>query len=305
MNAPFHTPAQVADTQAAHPSPTVSLPLHGDQEEEIVFVAGLDFKGRQRMAAQDLIEGYRLRRLCWTLSWLDIKSRYRGSLLGPLWLTLSTGVMVAALGLLYSTLFKMNLHEYLPFLTLSLVLWNFISALVGDACVAFTQAESMIRSIRMPYSLYAGRIVIRNVMVLAHNIIVIVCVYVILSIWPGVHALEALPALALWLVDAMALGLVLGAFCARFRDIPPIVASIMQIAFFVSPIIWKPELLGTRAHLLPLNPFYSLLEVVRGPLLGTTPSLATWASAFLYSVVLCILTWLLFVRVRGRLAFWV
>lgn len=244
-------------------------------------------------------------RLSWILGWLDIRLRYRGSLLGPFWLTLSTSVMVASLGFLYSTLFQMNLTEYLPFLALSLVLWNFTQTLVSDACGCFTQYEGTIRSIRMPYFLYAIRTVVRNVLVLAHNIVVIVAVYAIFDVWPGWTATLAVPGIVLWLVDSVAVSLLLGAFCARFRDIPPIVASVMQIAFFVTPIIWKPELVGTKARFLPLNPFFSLMEVVRAPLLGEVPGHTVWATAILYSLGLCALAWALFSRVRGRLAFWV
>ncbi len=260
---------------------------------------------RNRMAVRDVADGLRLFRLSLVLGWLDIRLRYRGSMLGPFWLTLSTAIMVGALGFLYSALFHMTLHDYLPFLALSIVLWNFVSALVSEGCTSFTESEAMIRSLRMPYLLYALRVAVRNVLVLAHNIIVIIGVFVLLAVWPGPAALLAIPALALWAVDAVAVIVLLGAFCARFRDIPPIVTSIMQLAFFLSPIIWKPELLGTRARWLPLNPFYSLFEIVRGPLLGGVPSLYTAASAVFYSVLLCGLTWALFVRIRGRLAFWV
>lgn len=261
---------------------------------------------RQHMAGRDVREAMTLWRLCWTLSWLDIKLRYRGSVLGPLWLTLSTAVMVGAMGLIYSTLFHMNLHEYLPFLVLSIVLWNFLSALVADGCTCYVQSEAMIRSMRMPYSLYAARMVVRNVLVLGHNLIVIVAVYALLEIWPGGNIVLAIPAFALWLVDGFAASLLLGALCARFRDIPPIVASIIQMAFFVTPVIWKPQLVGA-AHqaLLPWNPFYSLLEVVRGPMLGQIPSALVYFSAFGYSVALCLTAWLLFARVRARIAFWV
>ena len=182
--------------------------------------------GRHAEAGRDLREAASLWRLCWTLGWLDIKLRYRGSILGPFWLTLSTAVMVGAMGGIYATLFNMNLHEYLPFLVLSLVLWNFLSALVGDACVGFTASEAMIRSVRMPFTLYAARIVLRNVLVLAHNLVVVVAVFAIFDSWPGLRGLLALPGYALWLLDSFALTILLGALCARFRDIPPIVASV-------------------------------------------------------------------------------
>jgi lipopolysaccharide transport system permease protein len=261
---------------------------------------------RHRMAWRDLREAAGLWRLCWTLAWLDIKLRYRGSVLGPFWLTLSTAVMVGAMGWIYAALFKMDLHQYLPFLALSLVLWNFIGALVGDSCQAYTLSESMIRSVRMPYSLYAVRIVLRNVLVLAHNIVVIVAVFALLATWPGAEAVFALPAFALWLADAGALAVLLGALCARFRDIPPIVGSVLQMAFFVTPVIWKPELVGaSKQWLLPFNPCYALLEIVRAPLLGNVPSGVICVSAILYSLALWTVTWLLFARVRGRIAFWV
>ncbi len=262
--------------------------------------------GRHAEAGRDLREAASLWRLCWTLGWLDIKLRYRGSILGPFWLTLSTAVMVGAMGGIYATLFNMNLHEYLPFLVLSLVLWNFLSALVGDACVGFTASEAMIRSVRMPFTLYAARIVLRNVLVLAHNLVVVVAVFAIFDSWPGLRGLLALPGYALWLLNSFALTILLGALCARFRDIPPIVASVLQMAFFVTPIIWKPELVGAgRQWLMPFNPFFDLMQIVRGPLLGEMPTQIECAWAVFYSAVLCVATWFLFARVRGRIAFWV
>jgi lipopolysaccharide transport system permease protein len=261
---------------------------------------------RHSEALRDLRDAAALWRLCWTLGWLDIKLRYRGSMLGPFWLTLSTAVMVAAMGGIYAGLFKMNLREYLPFLVLSLVLWGFLGSLVGDACLAYTSSEGMIRSVRMPFALYAARIVLRNVLVLAHNLVVVVAVFAIFATWPGVRGLLALPGFAIWLVDAGALTILLGALCARFRDIPPIVGSVLQMAFFVTPIIWKPELVGPdRQWLMPFNPFYDLMQVVRAPLLGEALTGADWAWALSFSAALCIATWFLFARVRGRIAFWV
>jgi lipopolysaccharide transport system permease protein len=285
---------------------SVALQSASRGTQTLEFTPEPTLAARHRMAIRDLREAGALWRLCWTLAWLDIKLRYRGSLLGPFWLTISTAVMVAAMGGIYASLFHMNLREYLPFLTLSLVLWNFLSTLVGDACQGFTASESMIRSVRMPFSLYAGRIVVRNVLVLGHNLLVIVAVVAIYSVWPGAAGLLALPAFALWLLDALALALLLGAVCARYRDIPPIVGSVMQMLFFVTPVIWQPAQAGAdRQWLLPFNPFFSVLEILRGPILGTWPTSATWLSALAYSLLLWTVTWLLFARVRGRIAFWV
>jgi len=266
---------------------------------------GQSLRDRQRFALRDLRDSFTLRRLCWTLAWLDIRLRYRGSMLGPFWLTLSTGAMVAAMGVIYSTLFRIELHDYLPFLTVSLVLWGFLNTLVVDACGGFTSAEYMIRTVRIPFSLYAARIVLRNLLVLAHNAAVVVAVYLFVWSAPGAVVLLALPGLALWFIDAFAVTVMLGALCARFRDIPPIVGSIMQMTFFVTPVIWKPQLVGVHQWMLPFNPFFDLLEVVRAPLLGAFPEHHVWLAALAFSALLWAAAWLLFARVRGRIAFWV
>lgn len=259
---------------------------------------------RNREAWRDLREGLGQWRLVWTLAWLDIRLRYRGSMLGPFWLTISTGAMVAAMGVLYAVLFRLALAEYIPFLALSLVLWGYIGTLVSESCTAFIQNEGLIRSVRMPFTLYAARIVLRNLVVLAHNALVVVVVYTALWSWPGAAALLAIPGLLLWLVASLALSLLLGATCARLHDIPPIVASVMQMAFFISAVIWRPDQLGEHQWVLAFNPFFCLLEMVRGPLMGVVPSALITACALGYSAVLLLASWLLFARVRGRIAFW-
>ena len=134
---------------------------------------------------------------------------------------------------------------------------------------------------------------------------VVVIVDLVLWSWPGPTSLLALPAMEVWLADALAVAVLLGALCARFRDIPPIAASVLQMAFMVSAVIFRPDALGSRQWLLAFNPFFTVLEILRGPLMGTIPTWDTYLSALLCSGGLCGLAWMLFVRVRGRIAFWI
>lgn len=260
---------------------------------------------RFRHAVGDLLQALKLWRLCCALGWLDVKLRYRGSVLGPFWLTASTAVMVGAMGVLYTTLFHVSLSGYMPFLSLSLVLWGFISGVVNEGAACFTVAEGMVRSMRLPFCLHAARCIIRNLLVLMHNVVVVVVVFAIFHVWPGERLPFALPGLALWLLDAVAACLLLGTLGARYRDIPPIIGSLMQIFFFVSPIIWQPELIAHGHDWLQLNPFYALIEIVRRPLLGGHAGLHLWHLALLYSVVLWAAALALFMRVRARLAYWI
>ncbi|WP_254453338.1 ABC transporter permease [Siccirubricoccus sp. G192] len=199
---------------------------------------------RRERALEDLATGFSRWRLPAALARLDIRNRYRGSVLGPFWLSLSTAIMVVALGLLYSALFKLPLADYLPFLAVSLIIWGMISQIVSDACTSLISSEGIIRQVPLPYTVHALRCVFRNAVIAAHSLPLILVIFLIFGHMPGPEALLALPGLALLAVNAFAIALFLGMLCARFRDIPPIVANVVQLAFFMSPVIWKPGIAG-------------------------------------------------------------
>jgi len=106
-------------------------------------------------------------------------------------------------------------------------------------------------------------------------------------------------------VNAFWASLLLGLLCARFRDIPPIVGAIVQIAFFVTPVIWKPELIEASQVWLPLNPFFAVMETMRGPIMGTDVPLIVWIAAILYTAIVWVVAQSFFTRFRNRVAFWV
>jgi lipopolysaccharide transport system permease protein len=256
-------------------------------------------------ALADLRDGLSQWRLALALARLDLRNRYRGSVLGPLWMSLSTLIMLIGLGLLYGTLFKLKLSNYLPHLAVSLIVWQWMAGFINDSCATLTSAEGVIRQMRLPYTLHALRVAFRNSFVAAHSLPLIPIVFLIFGQVPGPEALLAIPGLVLISINMLAGGLLLGMICARFRDIPPIVANAVQLAFFVSPILWKPELLGDAMVWMALNPFYALLETVRGPLLeGGGPPLA-WLAAIFYTTLHVVLAGFLFARFRSRIAFWV
>jgi lipopolysaccharide transport system permease protein len=262
---------------------------------------------RFEIAARDVRDGFGLWRLAWALGMADIKLRYRGSVLGPFWLTLSTGIMIGAMGILYAGLFHVDIHSYLPYLAASQIFWTFLSLLVSEGCTCFTASEALVKGTRMPFTVHALRSVLRNTIVLAHNVVIIAVVFIVMHVSVTWYALWTLPALLLWLVDGFAISLFLGAFCARFRDIPQIIASVMQIAFFLTPVMWTVGSIGNnraRALVVEYNPFYYILEVVRAPLLGTDiPLPHVWIVVGI-SVVLWVVSALFFAKTRGRLAYW-
>lgn len=291
-----------APSPAAEParaSPPVTDTARGSEKEPEKQL------GQGARAVLDGVEGARLWQVWGLLGWQDIRQRYRRSRIGPFWLTISMGVMVGSLGLLYAGLFKLPVADYLPFLAIGFIVWGLISALITDGCSAFISAEGTIKQVRMPLSIHVYRVVWRNLIIFAHNIVIFVVVAVIFSIWPGWAGLLALPGLALVCLNGLWAGLLLGLVSARFRDVPQIVASVVQVAFFLTPIIWKPELLPERAHVLVLNPFYHFVRLVREPLLGQVPGALSWLFVLGVTVAGFAVTFAMYRRYRWRIAYWV
>jgi len=263
-------------------------------------------RSASRLAAIDIVDGVKASNLWGMLAWQDIRQRYRRSMLGPFWLTLSTAVMVIALGLVYSTIFRMSIDSYLPYLAAGLVVWTLISTIMSEGCQAFVAVEGLIRQIRLPFTVHACRVIYRNIIILAHNLIIVVVVLVVFRLWPKPMVFALLiPALLLTCVTGLWASLLLGLLCARFRDIPPIVTSLLQIAFFLTPILWHPELLPGRHRVIQWNPFYHYVELVRAPLLGNAPPPQSWVVAIALTLAGSLLTFVIFSRYRARIAFWV
>jgi ABC-type polysaccharide/polyol phosphate export permease len=261
---------------------------------------------RAQLALQDLREGLRRAWLWSALAQQDIKLRYRGSILGPFWQTLTTGVLIAGLGAIYSQLFNTPLGSYLPMLTIGLVFWMFVSGLVSDGCTTFISVHHIIQHVKLPFSLHAYRIVYRNLLTLAHNFLIVPVIMVIYP--PPLDWWELpvlLPAFLLVTLNGVWISMLLGMISARYRDVPPIVASLLQVLFFVTPIFWRHEQLGANSWWVQINPLFAAIDIMRAPLLGAAPAPHSWAIVLWMTVLGCGMTFAFFVRFRHRLAFWV
>ena len=272
------------------------------------LAADRGWRQRTALACQDLVEAFKLYRLVWALAFSDIKLRYRGSAIGPFWLTISTGVQIGAMAFVYADLFHTDIHTYLPYLCTSIVIWSYLSSMVSNGCTSFVGSDGLIKGSKMPLTVHAIRSVLRDTITFGHNLVVIIVVFVVMDVHISLAALWAIPGLLLWLIDGLALALALGAICARFRDIPQIANAFMQIAFFVTPVMWSADSL--KGHKLAqmvigLNPFYYLLEIVRSPLLGDKLTLSDVVWALAISAVIVVGSLVVFARTRGRIAFWV
>jgi ABC-2 type transport system permease protein/lipopolysaccharide transport system permease protein len=260
---------------------------------------------RVALAWRDLADGFAKSWMWTALAMQDIKLRYRGSVLGPFWLTISTLVMVVAIGVIYGRLFHIEIATYLPYLCLGLIVWQTISSVITEGCETFLREQSVIQQVPIPFSIHAYRNVCRNFIVLAHNLVVVPIGLVLFAIPIDWHVVEIIPGFLLLAINGLWISILLGLLSARFRDVPPIVASFLQILFFATPIFWPVEMLGNWQAIATLNPLFAAIDVVRAPLLGAATAANSWTVLLIMTVLGCGVTFAVFARFRSRIAYWI
>lgn len=240
------------------------------------------------------------------LGWQDVRQRYRRSALGPFWLTITMGVMIGTICIVFGQIFNSPMAEFLPFLTVGMILWAFISSVITEGCLSFIAAEGIIKQLPIPLFVHILRVIWRNLVILAHNLVIFPLVLLTMSTPLGWLAFISIPGLLVVTINLAWMALLFGVICARYRDLPQIIASLLQILFYLTPIMWMPNLLPQRAglYLLDLNPAYHLLELVRGPLLGVMPSLLNWEVSLGMALTGWIITLLVYGRYKRRIAYW-
>lgn len=265
-----------------------------------------------RRAVADLSRGLRTSELWLHLGWQDIKQRYRRSVLGPLWITIATGVTAVAMGLLYGELFGMDIKFFLPYVALGFIFWSFISSSILEGSAVFSANEGLIKQLPAPVSVHVYRVVWRQLIIFAHNIVIIAIIFVIFPPPLNWTVLLVVPAIGLFVLNAIWVSIVFGILSTRFRDIGQLLSTVVQLVFFMTPIIWSTQSLtsatgeeSSRLKIVELNPMFHYLEISRGPLLGESVQFYHWAIVIGCTVVGWVLAMFVMRNYRARVAYWV
>lgn len=238
-------------------------------------------------------------------AWSDTKARYRRSVLGPFWLVLGTVIGVVGLGYLWGTLLQEPHHVFVPSLTVGLVVWQFVSGCLVEATLMFVNATAWIRNVRTPYLFFPVQLIIKHLINLAHHAVVVVLVLLIYPPPLSIVQVLVVPGVLLVVANLFWMSTLLGLLGARFRDLNPMVGALMPLLFFLSPVIFRPEHLGLKAHVMWFNPLTYLITLIRDPVQGVVPAWWIYGVAVGgFFVGLLVLMGLLN-RTIHRIAFWV
>jgi ABC-type polysaccharide/polyol phosphate export permease len=260
---------------------------------------------RYAVAIFDVIAGIQAVGIWGRLGWRENKRRYRRTVFGPLWTTVSLAIFVIALGLVWSNLWHSDPKVYLPFLTSGMLCWVLFSTICAEGCGGVISGEALIKQLRISYTLLACAIVWRNAIVFFHKL----SIYALVCIYAGVPitwaTLLTIPGLLLLCLNGLWIAVLLGAVCARYRDVQQLVSSILQILLFLTPIFWSADQLTGRASMLAdYNPLYHLIAILRDPLMGKAPDTLHWVVVAVGTLLGWGLTVHVMSKFRHRIVYW-
>ena len=256
-------------------------------------------------ATEDITRSLQDWRIWFSLAWFDVQQYYRRSVLGPFWFTISTCVVVLVMAVVMGGLFGSPIKRYLPFITISLMLWNLTNSMVQGGSQCYISAGPTILQFERPLTAYYLKLVFYEIIVFAHVIGVFFVVALIFGIRPGMNTLIGLLALPIFLLNIAWMGLFSAIFAARFRDVPPMLQNLFTALFWLSPILYRPsQMPETLQIFLQFNPLTHLLAIVRDPLLNQPINPWNWVVALTLLVLGWALTFAVFARFRGRVAYW-
>jgi lipopolysaccharide transport system permease protein len=235
---------------------------------------------------------------------LDIKFRYRRSVIGPWWITISTGIMVLMLGFLWSHIFNQSIDTYLPFFAIGFVVWSWMASQIGDSATGFFQFQGAIKQTKLSFPIFTFRCNVRQAIILLHNSLIIAAVLLLVGKGFSMMSLLAIPNLILIQLNITLLSIVITIICSRYQDMTQVVNILTQTFFFITPILWQVSSIKNKTYLAEWNPVYHWIELIRAPLLGSLPTLSDYLWSGFSVVILFILATYFLGRYRSRIVLW-
>ncbi len=253
----------------------------------------------------DLSKSIILKHVWINLALMEIKSSYRRTKIGPLWITLSTVILLISIGPLYALIFKVDFKSYFIYLACGFTFWAFIKDTTMDNANQFVHSKGYILSEPYPLSLYIYKSLAKNIIIFGHNMVVVLVAVIFFS--DSIMFLNYFYFFLGFILNCLILffvGLIVSTICIRFRDVSNIIQNIFTVFFFITPIFWKPNFIDGKFALTHSNPFFSMIEIMRAPLLNENFPKLSFIIAIAILIFSIILSGIIFGKYKNRIALW-
>ncbi|MFP7760937.1 ABC transporter permease [Marisediminicola sp. LYQ134] len=209
----------------------------------------------------------RYRHSLWLLTRRDLRVRYSTSALGYFWSILDPLVMAGIYWFVFTQVFQRTVGEepYIVFLLCALLPWMWFNGTVSDFTRAFLREAKLIRSTKIPRTIWVNRLVLsKGIEFVASIPVIAVFAFGTTATlhWEAVYVLLAVVMQAVLLVG---IGLIVAPLVVFFRDLERAVKLVLRFLFYASPIIYSLRDLPENLHVLAsFNPLAGIFSLYRG-----------------------------------------
>lgn len=202
------------------------------------------------------------------LGYQEILLKYRRSILGPWWATITVILLITLLSFLWSKIFGLQLKYYVPYFSIGYIIWIFFSNTISESCTLLVENANIIKQTNTLIIAFNIKLLIKNIILLLHNSTII---FFILFTYTDVNIFNILISffsIIMLCIVLLNLSIIISILSAKFFDFSQLIINLTQLAFFLTPIIWEPSFLKDKIWVTDLNPIYHWFELIRQPLIG-------------------------------------
>lgn len=265
----------------------------------------LNKKSMDNHFLQDFIKAIKHKDQWVLLAWYDIKSKYRRTVLGPIWILIVNLITIGCFAMVGAALFGQSLRNFLPHVAIGMFVWYYISGILNESCNIFTGNAYLIKNLNVNYLSLVLRLFIRNTIYFAHSIVLIVIIVALFVQNIGGTIFLTFFAIPCFALSSIGLCLIIGISTARYRDIGNLITSSMTIVPFVTPLMWKKEMLGDRTYIADLNPITHFISIIREPLINNNFPIGSYIICCLVSLAIFLTGMIVYNKYMKRTIFWI
>lgn len=231
---------------------------------------------QEKTIRNSIVESFRLWPIWLRMGTWDVRIRYRRTSIGIAWIFFHLFVTIFVVGIVYGNLLDQDISSFLPSLTIGLVIWNYLISSIVSGGNAFITSAGYITQIGLPIFVYILRFFVSNFITFLVSFLAYIAIAIIYQVNIQLGIVWVVLGVIILALISLLLISIFAYLNARFRDAAHLANIAMQVMFYITPILWPADLLRERAQsliwIVDFNPLYYVLEIVRMPLLHSTPA---------------------------------
>jgi ABC-type polysaccharide/polyol phosphate export permease len=238
------------------------------------------------------------------IAFIEILMKYKRSVIGPFWITISTLILILGISFVNSSIFGFNSKQVVPWVGIGIIIWNYISSIFEDAFDNYSKL--ILLNLKLHFFDLTLTSVFKNMLIFLHNVVIIIFIIFYYDI-NLINTIYYIPlSIIFFLIDSICISILISFLCLRYRDFILIIRNLLFICFLMTPVFWFPDVLqSNRTFLLDYNIFYHVIQIARNPLLGILPSINLIFINFIFSLFLICSTYLTYKKFYKKAVFWI